>query len=113
MQTSTTSITMKQYTQNPEFNELLNQFDQHLQNTINCDLAEYECDEIIHNNLEHITHYFYIHSVDGNILLHKLQEETENFWSCHGLDQSASGAAYLDGSLIKNNTMIIKIKAYL
>lgn len=106
---------MKQYTQNPEFNELLNQFNQHLQNTINCDLAEYKCSETLTDNegLEYITHYFYIHSVDGNVLIHKLREETENFWDCNDLDQSASGAAYPDGSLIKNLTMIIKVKAYL
>ena len=33
---------MKHYTQNPELNEQLNQFDQHLQNTIHCDLVEHK-----------------------------------------------------------------------
>ena len=39
---------MKQYTQNPKLNDQLNKFDQHLQDTLNCDLVE-------HKYLENLT----------------------------------------------------------
>lgn len=109
-----TIITMKQYTKTHKFNELLNQFDKHLQNTINCYLVKYECSgKFSHDNRgEYITHYFYIRSADGNVLLHKPQEETQKFWGC-GIYEHVSGAAYPDGSLIKDLTMIITVKAYI
>lgn len=105
---------MKHYTQNPELNEQLNQFDQHLQNTIHCDLVEHKYLENLTDGwgLKYTAHFFYIHSVDGNVLIHKLLEETETFWHREDLDQTASGATYPDGSLIKANTMIVQLKAY-
>ena len=104
---------MIHYTQNSELNEQLNKFDQHLQDTLHCDLVE-------HKYLENLTdgwgkytaHFFYIHSADGGVLLHKLLEETETFWNREDLIQTASGATYPDGSLIKANTMIIQLNAY-
>ena len=104
---------MKHYTQNPELNEQLNKFDQHLQDTLHCDLVE-------HKYLENLTdgwgkytaHFFYIHSVDGNVLIHKLIEETETFWRREDLIQTASWADYPDGRLIKANTMIVQLKVY-
>ena len=104
---------MKQYTQNPKLNDQLNKFDQHLQDTLNCDLVE-------HKYLENLTdgwgkytaHFFYIHSANGEVLIHKLLEETETFWHREDLIQTASWADYPDGSLIKANTMIIQLNAY-
>ena len=104
---------MKHYTQNPELNEQLNKFDQHLHDTLHCDLVE-------HKYLENLTdgwgkytaHFFYIHSANGEVLIHKLLEEAETFWHREDLIQTASWADYPDGSLIKANTMIIQLTAY-
>ena len=106
---------MKQYTQNPVLNERLNQFDQYLQDTLNCDLVKYQYSENLRDGwgIPYTAHYFYIHSVDGNVLRYRLTEETETFWYREDLDQTASGAEYPDGSLIKDLTVIIKLKAYL
>ena len=105
---------MKHYTQNPELNEQLNQFDQHLQNTLHCDLVEHKYLENLTDGwgLKYTAHFFYIHSANGEVLIHKLLEETETFWHREDLIQTASWADYPDGSLIKANTMIIQLNAY-
>lgn len=117
-QASTTNFNtfniMKQYTQNPELNERLNQFDQHLQDTLNCDLVEYKCSENLTDRwgLKYTSHSFYIHSADGNVLVQKLLDETETFWHREDHDQTAFAATHSDGSFVKDNTMIINLKCY-
>ena len=109
---------MKHYTQNPELNEQLNKFDQHLQDTLHCDLVEHKYLENLTDGrgLKYTAHFFYIHSAYGDVLIHKLLEElleeTKTFWHREGLDQTASGATYPDGSIIKANTMIVQLKVY-
>lgn len=105
---------MKQYSQNPVLNERLNRFDQHLQETLNCNLVEHQYSENLTDGwgFKYTAHSFHIHD-NGNILICKLLEETESFWHREDLDQTASLASYPDGSLIKDGTMIIQLKAYL
>ena len=89
-------------------------FNLHLQNTINCDLRKYECQpNLTDEGGTYCNHFFYIHSENGEVLIHRILEETKRFWGCNGIDSIATGAEFPDGSLIQDNTMIIKVKCYL
>lgn len=98
-----------------DFIPMLSEFDQHLQKTLNCDLRKHECqmDLTDDEGLTYCNHFFYIHSENGEVLIHKLQKETERFWDCNGIDSYATGAEFPDGSLVQDNTIIIKLKCYL
>lgn len=100
--------------QDPYFLNLLRDFDLRLQNTINCDLRKHELqmDLTDDEGLTYCIHFFYIHSEDGKVLIHRILEETELFWDCNGIDSYATGAQFPDGSLVQDNTVIIKLISY-
>lgn len=94
----------------PSFHNTLQEFDNHLAATLNCELIKFATEGADKTgDPEIILNHFYIKSQNGEVLLHKLIDETSIFWDCNGLDSTVSFTEYPNGELIQDNTMIITI----